>query len=184
GSLIQSSVKRVRSRRPISRSVLPRSVAFLRGGRPSGGLLVLSGCRGILLGLLVGEMAADNAAADGPEHGVMAGVVAGDAADERSLEAALGRSGRGRRRHAERDSECGGSENCAIHPRAPCCAAALGPYSDRLNQPWRSPGLCGPPPPFGALGRARKRTARQMLALVRLTRNRLGGHLPRRRARD
>ena len=43
GSLIQSSVKRVRSRRPISRSVLPRSVAFLRGGRPSGSLLVLSG---------------------------------------------------------------------------------------------------------------------------------------------
>src|SRR5271166_6637533 len=137
----------------------PRSVAFLRGGRPSGSLLVLSGCRGVLLGLLVGEMAADNAAADGPEHGVMAGVVAGDAADERSLEAALGRSGRGRRRHAERDSECGGNENCAIHLRAPCCAAALGPYSDRLNQPWRSPGLCGPPPPFGALGRARKGAA-------------------------
>ena len=52
------------------------SVAFLRGGRPSGSLLVLSGCRGVLLGLLVGEMVADNAAADGPEHGVMAGVVA------------------------------------------------------------------------------------------------------------
>ena len=79
---------------PTLQGIRRRSVAFLRSGRPSGSLLVLSGWRGVLLRLLVGQMAADNAPADGPEHGVM-GVVAGDAADERSLDAALGRSGDG-----------------------------------------------------------------------------------------